>query len=116
MTKSMKNYPACKELKSDLNEYFFSSCKWAAACDFQQCGILTYLDSDKPVQPPFKHRTSKCYLVSSLTVIEYSHDLQRLWSDCRYTHSLVWAFAGGTYHIVGNLMSLLKLFTTQKQS
>ena len=23
------------------------------ACDFQQCGILTSLDSDEPVQPPF---------------------------------------------------------------
>ena len=24
------------------------------SCDFQQCGILTSEDSDKPVQPPFK--------------------------------------------------------------
>ena len=32
---------------------------WAAACDFHQCGILTSVDSDEPVQPPFKHRTSK---------------------------------------------------------
>ena len=23
-------------------------------CDFQQCGILTSVDSDKPVKPPFK--------------------------------------------------------------
>ena len=23
-------------------------------CDFKQCGILTSVDSDKPVQPPFK--------------------------------------------------------------
>ena len=23
-------------------------------CDFQQCSILTSVDSDKPVQPPFK--------------------------------------------------------------
>ena len=27
------------------------------ACDFQQCGILTSEDSDKPVQPTFKLRT-----------------------------------------------------------
>ena len=29
------------------------------SCDFQQCGILTSVDSDKPVQPPFKLRNSK---------------------------------------------------------
>ena len=29
----------------------------AVTCDFQQCGILTSVDSDKPVQPPFKLRT-----------------------------------------------------------
>ena len=33
---------------------------WAATCDFQQCGILTGVDSDEPVQPPFKDRNSKC--------------------------------------------------------
>ena len=27
--------------------------------DFQQCGLLTKLDSDEPVQPPFKLRNSK---------------------------------------------------------
>ena len=27
-------------------------------CDFQQCVILTNVDSDKPVQPPFKIRSS----------------------------------------------------------
>ena len=27
--------------------------------DFQQCGILTSVDSDEPVQPPFKLRNSK---------------------------------------------------------
>ena len=25
-----------------------------ATCDLQQCGILTSVDSDEPVQPPFK--------------------------------------------------------------
>ena len=29
---------------------------WAVTCDFQQCGILTSVDSDEPVQPPFKLR------------------------------------------------------------
>ena len=27
--------------------------------EFQQCGILTSVDSDEPVQPPFKLRNSK---------------------------------------------------------
>ena len=31
----------------------------ATACDFQQCGILTSVDSDEPVQPHFKPRNSK---------------------------------------------------------
>ena len=44
---------------------------WAAAWDFQQCGILTNVDSDEPVQPPFKLWNSKWCAVSSLTVIEY---------------------------------------------
>ena len=47
-------------------------------CDFQQCGILTSVDSDEPEQPPVKLRTSKRCLVSSLTLIDYSSDKQRL--------------------------------------
>ena len=47
---------------------------WAATWDFQQCGILTSVDSDEAVQPPFKLRNSKRCLVGSLTVIEYSSD------------------------------------------
>ena len=43
-------------------------------CDFQQCGILTSVDSDERVQPLVKVRNSKCSLASSLTVIEYSSD------------------------------------------
>ena len=43
-------------------------------CDFQQCGILTSVDSDEPMQPPFKLRNSKCCSVNSFTVIEYSSD------------------------------------------
>ena len=30
----------------------------AVTCDFQKCGILTSVDSDKPVQHPFKLRNS----------------------------------------------------------
>ena len=38
---------------------------------FQQCGILTSVDSDEPVQPPFKLRNFKWCSISSLTLIEY---------------------------------------------
>ena len=31
----------------------------ATTCDFQQCGILTSVDLDEPVQPPFRLRNSK---------------------------------------------------------
>ena len=59
----------------------------ASACDFQQCGILTSLDSDETVQPPFKLRNSKLCSVSSLTLIELSSAKQRLWSDCAYAQA-----------------------------
>ena len=71
---------------------FFISCRCVAANqvgeiawftnkpqrDFQQCGILTSVDSDEPVQPPFKIRNSKGCSVGSLRVIEYSSAKQRL--------------------------------------
>ena len=40
----------------------------------QQFDILTSVDSDEPVQSPFKLRNSKWCSVSSLTLIEYSSD------------------------------------------
>ena len=63
-------------------------------CDFQQCGNLTSVNSGEPAQPPFKLRNSKSCSVSSLTVIDTSSDLQRLWSDCAYAQaglSLCWS-------------------------
>ena len=42
--------------------------------DFQQFDILTSVDSDEPLQPPFKLRNSKWCSVSSLTIIEYLSD------------------------------------------
>ena len=39
---------------------------------------LASVDSDEPLQPPFKLRNSKWCSVSSLTIIEYSSDQQRL--------------------------------------
>ena len=47
---------------------------WASARDFQQFDILTSVDSDGPVQPPFKLRNSKWRSVSSLTTLKYSSD------------------------------------------
>ena len=70
---------------------------------FQQ----SWIDSHEPVQSPFKLRDSKWCSVGSLTtLIEYSSDLQRLWSDCG---RLIRGFAGTLWHIphFGNLMSLL---------
>ena len=64
------------------------------SCDFQQCSILTSVDSDEPVQLPVKLRNSKCCLVSSIKFIDYSSDRQRLWSDCAYAQagmSLCWS-------------------------
>ena len=55
--------------------------------DFQQCGILTSVDSYKHVLPPFKLRNSKWCSVSRLTVKKYSSDKQRLWSDCAYAQA-----------------------------
>ena len=52
--------------------------KIAMTCNFQQCGILTGVDSDEPLQPPFMLRNSKWCSASSLTIIEYSSDKQRL--------------------------------------
>ena len=61
--------------------------KWVATCDIQQCGTLTSVDSDEPLQPPFRLRNLKWCSVSSLTLIEYSSDKQRLWSDCAYAQA-----------------------------
>ena len=80
------------ERKANIRNQWNNSI-WAATRDFQKCGILTSVDSDEPVQPSVKLRNSKWYSVSSLTVIEYSIDYLRLWSDCTYAHaglSLSW--------------------------
>ena len=39
---------------------------------------LTSVDADEPLRPPFRLRNSKWCSVSSLTIIEYSNDKQRL--------------------------------------
>ena len=47
---------------------------WQFICDFQQCSILTSVDSDEPVQPPFKLRNFKLCSVNILTLTEYLSD------------------------------------------
>ena len=96
--------PQIKHYKG--NPLYNQNAIWAAAWDFQQFDILTNVDSDEPLQPHFKLRNSKRCSVSSLPIIEYSSDWQRLWSDCAYVQAN-WGFAGRTYHIVGNLMHWL---------
>ena len=64
-----KTLPSTCKTCRNINKH-----NWAATCDFQQCGILTSVDSDEPVQPPFKLRNSKWCLVSSLTLVEYTSD------------------------------------------
>ena len=78
----------------------------ASAWDFQQFGVLTCVDSDEPLQPPFKLRNSKWCSVSSLTLIEYSMDKQRLWSDCKYTQAdlrLCWSHIPHCWNLVSRL-------------
>ena len=41
---------------------------------FNNVAFFTSVDSDKPLQPPFRLRNSKWYSVSSFTIIEYSSD------------------------------------------
>ena len=81
--KIMENYPACRVNRLTicvgrtpiiLFIIITGKRKWAVARDFQQYGILTCVDSDEPLQPPFKLRNTKWCLVSSLTLIEYSSD------------------------------------------
>ena len=64
-TRSFVNQPV-------LEAIFHREYIWAATCDFQQCGILTWIDSDEHVLPPIKLRNSKWCSVSSLIFIEYS--------------------------------------------
>ena len=49
------------------------------ACDFQQCGILTSVDSDEPVQPPFKDIYCVIYgIISEFTDKGQFHYLTKL--------------------------------------
>ena len=52
-------------------------------CDFQQCGILRSVDSDEPMQPPFKLRNSK-WCSSDSRILKR---LAKFWSDCAYAQA-----------------------------
>ena len=85
---------------------------WATVCDFQLSGILTSVYSDVPEQPPVKLRNSKCCSVSSLGVIEYSSDKQRLWSACAYAQAdlrLYWSHIPHCWksHVTAKLWSII---------
>ena len=77
-------------------------------CDFQQCGVLTSVDSYEPVQPSFKLRNSKLCSVSSLIVINYSSDKHRLRSDFTYAQAdlrLCWSHLSHCWksHVVAHI-------------
>ena len=61
-----------------------------STCDFQQCGILTSVDSDEPVQPPYKLRNSLCS-VSRLILRRLAKAWIRL-----HMRRLIFDFAGRT--------------------
>ena len=106
--KDTKNYTT-KISPSTKNKHFLYACYfdiWATTCDFQQCGILTSVDSIKPVQPPFKHITTNG--VQSVAELSLKAQVTSKGSDqTARMRRLVWAFTGRTYHIVGNLVSRL---------
>ena len=53
------SYPHCKCLETTTQCDRCLNLNLGVTCDFQQCGNLTSVDSDEPVQPPFKLRNSK---------------------------------------------------------
>ena len=59
--------------------------------------ILNCVDSDEPVQPPFKLRGSKCCSLITLSRIVYFKRQTRLWSDCAYVQAGL-SISGRTYH------------------
>ena len=102
-------YPSVEYcIKLNLMEYSTNRemviTKWAVTCDFLQCGILTCVDSNEPVQPPFMLRNSKWCSTQNIQATSKGPD-----QNARLRR-LIWGFAGRTYHIVGNLMSWLNLW------
>ena len=65
-----------------------------------------WIDSDQPVQPPTP---------DAVWSVENSGDSKGT-DQTAHMRRLVWAFAGHTYNIVGNLMSRLKCWLSKKIS
>ena len=87
--------------------------KWGRSWQNSFC-----VDTDEPVQPPFKLRNFKC-LVSSLRVIEYSNDKQKLWSDCAYAQaglSLCWSHIPQCWKSCSSLMQPVRLWPQPTRS
>ena len=84
-----------------------------ATWDFQQCGSLTWIDSDEPMQPPFKLRNFKCCSVSSFTITLNIQATSKGSDQTAHRCRLIWAFAGRTYHIVGNFMFRLPCLSSE---
>ena len=77
--KSNKAYMHAKNSKDETSNIFIgagSSFVFIILLEPQHenSNNLTSVDSDEPLQPPFKLRNSKWCSVSSLTTIEYSSD------------------------------------------
>ena len=92
-----------------LHYLYYKHHMWAATCDFQQCGILTSVGSDEPVQPPFRLRNSTC--VQSLAQrLKNIQATSKASDQTACMPRLIWGFAGRTYNIVGNLMLQLNYY------
>ena len=102
-----------RKVKRNENIYILEHCiafhviidNWAMTCDFQQYGILTSVDSDEPVQPPYQLRNSKWCSVSSLRVRIFKRQAKALirllvfagWSETllvAHTTVVMWALCG----------------------
>ena len=104
---STKTYVVVNQ-KNRLSSFENAKHHWAIAY-----AILICVDSDEPLQPPFKLRNSKWCSVNSLTLIEYSSDYQRLWSDCAYAQAdlrLCWSHKPHCWksHATAHMLCLLK--------
>ena len=89
----------------------WNSCKNLIEPQHEISNNLTSEDWNKPLQPLFKLRNSKWCTVSSFTPKKNHQATSKGTDQTVRMRRLVLAFAGHTYHIVGNLMSRLNSFT-----
>ena len=61
--------------------------KMSAAGTFEPQHVISNNVTFWQVQPPIKLRNSKWCLISSLTLIGYTSNQQRLWSHCKYAQA-----------------------------